>query len=58
MPFFQRRRREPNVCPQCHQLLDSDALEGDMCGFDMREVQPAGTAAGLERSVSAQADSC
>ena len=49
MRFFQRKKQEPKVCPPCHQLLDADSLECDMCGFDMREAQPAGTQAGSER---------
>jgi len=49
MRFFQRKKQEPKVCPPCHQLLDADSLECDMCGSDMREAQPAGTQAGSER---------
>jgi RNA polymerase subunit RPABC4/transcription elongation factor Spt4 len=55
--FFERKKREPVVCPQCHQLLEPDALECDMCGFDMRAVQVGGTEAAAEPSASAHADS-
>jgi hypothetical protein len=54
MRFFQRKKQEPKVCPECHQLLDPDALECDMCGFDMREAQPAGTQTGSERQRAAR----
>ena len=41
MGLFRRNKPEPKKCPQCMQLLDPDALVCDMCGLDMREVQPA-----------------
>jgi hypothetical protein len=53
MRFFQRKKREPKLCPQCHQLLEPDALECDMCGFDMRDLQPAGQQASREQAGSA-----
>jgi predicted amidophosphoribosyltransferase len=40
MGLFRRNKPEPKKCPQCMQLLDPDALVCDMCGFDMRELQP------------------
>jgi len=55
MGFFQRNKHEPKVCPQCHQLLEPDALECDMCGFDMREAQGE-TQATSDRAQAAPAD--
>ena len=45
MGFFHRNKREVRPCPRCHQLLESDVLVCDMCGFDMRELEPATTMA-------------
>ena len=45
-----KRHKPPQRCPQCGQLIDADALECDMCGFDMREAQPTPVGAGGQRS--------
>jgi len=38
--IFRRKKPEPKPCPQCGQLLSPEALVCDMCGLDMRELQP------------------
>lgn len=40
MGLFRRTKPEPKPCPRCMQLLDPDVLVCDMCGLDMRELQP------------------
>jgi predicted amidophosphoribosyltransferase len=40
MSLFHRNKPDPKPCPQCAQLLESDALVCDMCGLDLREAQP------------------
>jgi hypothetical protein len=42
MRLFRRKSSERKLvpCPRCDQLLAADALECDMCGFDLRESSP------------------
>jgi hypothetical protein len=50
MRIFRRKaEREQQTCPRCSQILEPAGLECPMCGFDLREAQPAGPAAAVTR---------
>jgi hypothetical protein len=40
MGLFKRNKPEPKPCPRCMQLLDPDTVVCDMCGLDLRELEP------------------
>jgi ribosomal protein S27AE len=50
MSLFKRKSKQVALapCPQCGQLLASDALECGMCGLDLREPYVRPVAAGRE----------